>query len=642
MTQPTHRLSSSHLWILGLLAGLPLLMLLGRLPGAPTADFLEQHFSLNGAPKDVQRALYHAMFLPFGALLVVMARLTFGIRLLGPFRSILLAVAFQVAGIGLGLVFLVVVLGVVAAVRPWLKQVRLPYFARVSFILGVISGTIAFSVLFASLLEIHSIRKVAYFPIIALCLLADGILNKISREGMRSALWRGATTTVLAVLIALIARTPGLKETLRNAPELVVLQLACIVVLAKYLDLRLLERFNPEPVSPQQAQETQQPEQAAHAGGNSVSERVWPLRLVGSHTNGGAPSAPAGFAPRVAVVRNQSRHGVIDQVGRQCPETYGKRSVQRVVEAFEKAGVETRLFEGDMSMLPELKAYVEAEDKSRSPVIVFNMAYGIQGNARYTHVPGMLEMAGVPYTGSDPFGHALALDKVVTKILIRDAGIPTPAFKVMHSPDDDAGDLRYPLIVKPRHESTSHGLHVVNNPHELAVAVKSVTEKFEQGALVEEFIDGREFAVSLLGNDPVEVLPIVELAYPDQRVKAFTLEDKYHKTSNEPQKLVPTLEPALKKRLEELAIACFRACHCRDYARVDFRVDAEGTPYVLEINSMASLGAGGSYVYSAEHAGYSFQSLMCRILDVAGARYWSQTERVADGPSRALPVEMVV
>jgi hypothetical protein len=103
----------------------------------------------------------------------------------------------------------------------------------------------------------------------------------------------------------------------------------------------------------------------------------------------------------------------------------------------------------------------------------------------------------------------------------------------------------------------------------------------------------------------------------------YTWDDKYHKSPDEPEKLCPApLDPALRDRLAEIALSSFRACHCRDYAKVDIRLDERGEPQVIEINSMASLGPGGSYVLAAEEAGYSFGSLVCRIVDVAHQRYF--------------------
>jgi D-alanine-D-alanine ligase len=250
------------------------------------------------------------------------------------------------------------------------------------------------------------------------------------------------------------------------------------------------------------------------------------------------------------------------------------------------------------------------------------MVYGIQGECRYTHVPAMLEMAGIPYTGSSPMGHTLALDKVVTKTLIHTAGLPTPAWMVASRPDQPPDGLRFPLMVKPRHESTSFGLRLVHDRASLEDAIECIVTDFDQEALVEEFINGREVCIGLLGNNPVECLPPVELCFRNRDLNAFTFEDKMHQTTNEPERECPANLPSdLVRRLNEISAGVFRACHCKDYSRVDIRLDGDGNPYVLEINSMASLGAGASYVMAAGAAGHTFSSLVCRIVEVARQRY---------------------
>src|SRR5215475_12071317 len=152
---------------------------------------------------------------------------------------------------------------------------------------------------------------------------------------------------------------------------------------------------------------------------------------------------------RVAVVWNHRRSGVINSFGQDCPERYGAASVRNVVEALRRGGHEVLLCEGDKTLLSTIERFMPPGPDGRPTGMVFNMAYGIQGESRYTHVPAMLEMAGVPYTGSGPLGHALALDKVLTKILMVDAGVPTPAYKVMSRPGQSDDGLTYPLMVKP-------------------------------------------------------------------------------------------------------------------------------------------------------------------------------------------------
>jgi KamA family protein/D-alanine--D-alanine ligase len=327
---------------------------------------------------------------------------------------------------------------------------------------------------------------------------------------------------------------------------------------------------------------------------------------------------------KVAVVRNRDNNSIVSRFGQPCPEVYGEATVQKVIDAVRASGHTVAFFEGDKQLIANLEQFMPPDPQTGQPGgMVFNMSYGIQGDCRYSHVPAMLEMAGIPYTGSSPLGHALGLDKVVTKILMRDAGVPTPNYCVMSRPGRQVDGLRLPLIVKPRHESTSYGLHFVRDQQELEKAVLDVVTQYEQDALVEEYIDGREVNIGLLGNDRVEFLPIVELDFAGRQLQAMTWADKYHKTLDEPKKICPApVSKELAERLCELSLATFRACRCKDYARVDIRVDASGNPFVLEINTMASLGAGGSFVLAAEKAGYSFQSLICRILDIAHQRYF--------------------
>ena len=170
---------------------------------------------------------------------------------------------------------------------------------------------------------------------------------------------------------------------------------------------------------------------------------------------------------------------------------------------------------------------------------MFNVADAIQGESRYAHVPAMLEMAGVPYTGSGPLGHAIALDKIVTKDLLCRAGIPTPHYKVLRRPEGGAVGRRFPLVVKPRHESTSYGLRLVTNDAELAIAVHAVVQEYQRDALVEEYIEGREVCVALLGNEPMEFLPLVEADFGDRRTRLVTFDDKYHLSKVEPAKICP-------------------------------------------------------------------------------------------------------
>jgi len=325
---------------------------------------------------------------------------------------------------------------------------------------------------------------------------------------------------------------------------------------------------------------------------------------------------------RIAVVRNRNREGVLFRFGQPSPETYGRRSIQGIVDALQNGGHEVEIFEGDMHLPGHLRSFIPVHPDHGTPMgIVFNLSYGMQGECRYTHVASLLEMLGVPYTGAGPLGQTLSLDKVISKTLLRQAGLPTPDFTVGNGMASDPGGIEYPLIVKPRHESTSYGLSLVHNRRELDLAVAEVVGHYRQDALIERYIPGRELSVSILGNHPPVCLPIVEVDFAGRHLRTLTREDKFHKRPDEPVKLCPApLDPDLEMEVQRISLAAAAVCHCRDYANVDIRIDGEGRPQILEVNSMPSLGPGASFTCSGRHAGFTMTAMLCRIVDSACER----------------------
>ncbi|RWN50600.1 hypothetical protein [Mesorhizobium sp.] len=230
---------------------------------------------------------------------------------------------------------------------------------------------------------------------------------------------------------------------------------------------------------------------------------------------------------RVAIVWNYDCAGVINQFGQARPEEYrDDGECESLVAALQESGHETLLCEGDKELLTKLETFMPPDPQVRPSGIVFNRAEGIQGEHRYTHVPAMLEMAGVPYTGPSPLGHGLTQDKVTTKRLIRDCGLPTPNFRVMRHGFENIGDLRFPVVVKPRLEECSLGLQLVHEPAHLGRAVEVIVTQYAQDALVEEYVDGRDISVAFLGNREPEVLPMVERDLGDRETCLMTWEAK--------------------------------------------------------------------------------------------------------------------
>jgi D-alanine-D-alanine ligase len=240
----------------------------------------------------------------------------------------------------------------------------------------------------------------------------------------------------------------------------------------------------------------------------------------------------------------------------------------------------------------------------------------------------MLEMLGIPYVGSGPEGHALALDKVITKVVMQKNDISTPNFWVFSTGDEDMGSVEYPVIVKPKMEAVSYGLKIVNNEADLREAVKFVINEFQQQALVEQFIRGREFCVGLLGNGDPEAFPVLEIDLEGDPDGIQTVDDK----KKQPRKKIcpANLSAEQADEMVKLSKEAFRSLGLRDFARVDIRMDENEKIYLLEINSMASLGQTGSYVNAAAVAGYDFSKLINKMLDVAAVRYFSERLVVPD------------
>lgn len=315
---------------------------------------------------------------------------------------------------------------------------------------------------------------------------------------------------------------------------------------------------------------------------------------------------------------------VINIFGMITKEHYSEKTVEKVAKSLEKGGHSVKIIEGGMNFIEEMKDFMPRVVSGERPGMVFNMAYGIQGQNRYTHVPAMLEMLGIPYVGSGPEAHSVVQDKVMTKIVLQKNNIPTPGFWVFSTSEDKFDDLIFPVIVKPKMESTSMGMEVVDNWNDLRKAVAKQIEKFSQDILVEQFIPGREFAVGLLGNGShIEILPIVEIDLKGDPNKIQTIDDK---KSTPLDKICPAkLTEQQEKEIKKISLESFKKLGLNDFARVDLRMDKNGNVYILELNSMASLGVTGSYVHAAKSAGYSYDSLINKILDTAAIRYFGES-----------------
>lgn len=338
----------------------------------------------------------------------------------------------------------------------------------------------------------------------------------------------------------------------------------------------------------------------------------------------------------VALVYNGGTGNVLYPRGVPTQERLGRGVVGQILDALRDRGHDVVPMEGDIDLVARLRDRF-GPGPSPPDGIVLNLAYGIQGAARYTQVPAMLEMAGMPYTGSGPQAHAVCLDKQLTKALLGVRDVPTPAFKAV-GPGDPLPDMAFPLIVKPQNEASSLGLRLVHDRRALREAVDAIHHGFRQPALVERYIEGREINIAVIGNDPPEALPAVELDFGGG-ARIYTHEDKVHASGRIVEMLCPApIEEDERRAAERIALRAFRALDCYDLARVDMRMDEEGRFYVLEVNSLAALGGASSVGRAAQVAGMDLAGLLDRIVQVAWRRWFGPTKKVPEeGPITAHP-----
>jgi D-alanine-D-alanine ligase len=258
-----------------------------------------------------------------------------------------------------------------------------------------------------------------------------------------------------------------------------------------------------------------------------------------------------------------------------------------------------------------------------SPVdLVFNIAEGVSGRNREAVVPALCELMGTPYTGSDAATLSIALDKALSKRVLREHGILTPEFQVMETGRERVSPkLRFPVIVKPNQEGSSKGVSaqvsVCDNEEGLRRVVRDLIERYQQPALVEDYIAGREFTVGLLGDKRPRALPPMEILFHDKNnqrpVYDYQIKQEWEKHVY--YECPAKLTPAELKSIERVARETFAALDCRDVARVDLRMNAKGDIYVLEVNPLPGLTPGYSDLcLIAKAANIDYRSLIGEIL----------------------------
>jgi len=300
--------------------------------------------------------------------------------------------------------------------------------------------------------------------------------------------------------------------------------------------------------------------------------------------------------------------------------------------ALKENGHETRRIMVDDTVEPLVAAL-----RRNPPELVINIAESFAGkSALESNVAALLNLMKLRYTGSSPAGLIMAGDKTLTKKILSFHGILTAKFATVYRGNVDwAGDIAFPLILKPPQEDASLGItqkSIVHDVKELLEMISSLQTEYQSPVLAEEFIDGREFYVGVLGNSNVQALPIIELdfsKFPKDLPKIASWAAKWGDDGDEKgaefagtESVFPTdLSEELTDRIKKVAIDAFQALRLRDYARVDLRVTDAGKIYVIEVNPNCYLEQKSEFATAAKKEGIEYPALINRIIELASARY---------------------
>jgi len=264
--------------------------------------------------------------------------------------------------------------------------------------------------------------------------------------------------------------------------------------------------------------------------------------------------------------------------------------------------------------LPRLLAEADVD-------LVFNIAEGLIGRNREAQVPALCELLGIPYTGSDSATLAIALDKALAKKVFKQHEILTPEFQLFETGRERLNPgLKFPVIVKPNAEGSSKGIagtSVFDEEAGMRLAVKALIEKYRQPALVEQYITGREFTVGLLGDRRPRVLPPMEIVFKDKSKTrpVYDFQVKQEWKQHVEYQCPANLTPSEARAIERAARETFDALDCRDFARIDIRMNAQGQIYVFEVNPLPGLTPDYSdLVLIAKAIGMDYRTLIGEIL----------------------------
>jgi len=317
-------------------------------------------------------------------------------------------------------------------------------------------------------------------------------------------------------------------------------------------------------------------------------------------------------APHIAIVYNAYEPR---------PTATGERlSEESVAEMAQQAHDAVRSLEIGATLVPLQRSLLNflGRVKELNPDALINLCEGYYGRPQWeSNVAGIFELLGLSFTGSASKTLAICQDKFKAKAVLKAAGLPTAPAQLMFTGDEPL-ELKFPLIVKPNSEDASLGIYpdsVVRDEESLRRQVRRCLANYKQPVLVESFIDGREFNVSVMENGAATPLPVSEIdfsAMPKDMPRILGYEAKWFEDNPLYQKTPPVcpapVDDDVRANLQGLAAAAFRTMGCRDYARVDFRMDAKGRPFILEVNPNPDISTNAGYARALKAAGIEYSA----------------------------------
>ncbi len=274
-------------------------------------------------------------------------------------------------------------------------------------------------------------------------------------------------------------------------------------------------------------------------------------------------------------------------------------------------------------------------NKKSNISLVFNVAEGLHGEEREAVVPKICEELKIPFSGAGSETSVIVLNKAKTKEILLTNNIPTPKFQVFNNEDEELKELEFPLLVKPLLEGSSKGLfneNLVNDEESLKKIIKKIKINYNQAAIVEEFLNGKEFTVPIIGYDNPVVLPIVEIKF-DHLPSNIHPMDSYEAKwiyDNPEAEIDPLVCPAkldkeLEDKIKEIALKTFKVLDCKDWARIDMRLCKNNVPNVLEVNTppgfMKDPKENSRLPKAAYALGWSYEKLISEVLNSAIKRW---------------------